>query len=557
MESWSSLGEAMSTAILGGVLASFLPVAHRGARPRCCCRWLVASYVASGLGGICVHAAREVVASSMYTVKLKRQLIPLHTQGGIVQHKSAYYGDISVGSPKPQTLSVVFDTGSGHLVLPSALCRSSMCKRKRRYFRKHSLSAEDVDVIGQSAHFDEGAPRDSLTIAYGTGQVTGILVRDYVCLGKADPREQSAKGQALLQAAARSTDSHLVVQEDDADAAGAGGLKTLASEALGMVATRAKELTDAAATVGKDGCTDLAFIAALRLTSDPFGTYEFDGVLGLGLEGLSQAPAFSFMNSARSSGAWVGNPGFEHTFSVFLAVGDNEESDITFGGIKPEHLKPGVEMRWHEVRDTKEGYWQVKIDEIRANGKTLDYCKDGTCRAVVDTGTSLLGVPASIGPQLLARMRHPASTDDGSCSLPGPSLQFVVGGTTLILNPEDISRPEVASDPAFEWTEEGGLIVRQHPAGAAGATLARRQSQQQEVPGSTKMRSLELAGGSPTCVPMLMYMTLDTPLSKKTFVFGEPVLQKYYTAFDSNPSGPRIGFGEAKHTSPRAPQRQL
>ena len=40
------------------------------------------------------------------------------------------------------------------------------------------------------------------------------------------------------------------------------------------------------------------------------------------------------------------------------------------------------------------GYWQIRILAVRINGVELDVCKDGTCRGVVDTGTSHLGIPA-------------------------------------------------------------------------------------------------------------------------------------------------------------------
>ena len=45
--------------------------------------------------------------------------ITASNQTCLIKHKaSEYYGQVSVGSP-PQTFLVVFDTGSGNLLLPS------------------------------------------------------------------------------------------------------------------------------------------------------------------------------------------------------------------------------------------------------------------------------------------------------------------------------------------------------------------------------------------------------------------------------------------------------
>lgn len=510
----------------------------RRTRPRCC--WLLTACLTGHLGGFqfAQAAPRGGTVADTFRIPLKRQVLPLHTQDGMVQHKSVYHGEISIGAPKPQTLSVVFDTGSGHLVVPSGFCRSPMCKRKRRYFRKSSRSVEDVNAVGDAQVYGEGQPRDTLTINYGTGQVSGILVRDYVCLGPASIEEKSVAGEALLQTATSINPAQVARIKDDP-------LSTPGSAAPTEARNRSSVLAEAAAAVGKDGCTDMAFIAAIRLTDDPFSSYEFDGVMGLGLEGLSKAPAFSYMHTAELSGTWKGIPGYENAFSVFLAVGEEEESDITFGGWSEERLKPGAKLHWHDVKDPEDGFWQVKIDEIRANGTKLDYCNDGTCRAVVDTGTSLLGVPMAIGPQFLARLRHQA-TSDGSCrGHHGPSLEFDLGGTTVVLNPEDIGRPEVSSDPLYAWSDKGELIVKQ-----------RKHVAKPPVRNGGRMSGLEIVGDVPMCVPMLMFMTLDAQMPK-TFIFGEPVLQKYYTAFDRNPAGPRIGFGVARHDAPRAPQRHL
>ena len=46
---------------------------------------------------------------------------------------------------------------------------------------------------------------------------------------------------------------------------------------------------------------------------------------------------------------------------------------------------------------------------------------------------------------------------------------------------------------------------------------------------------------------MLMTLDLPEPLGPKLFILGEPVLRKYYTAYDSK--GKRIGFSRARHVN--------
>jgi len=88
-------------------------------------------------------------------------------------HKTAYWGTISLGNP-PQKLSVVFDTGSGNLVVPSSSCRTAGCKPHAKYDRDASSTAEDVQS-------DDGAA--SMEITFGTGSIDGKLIRDEVCIG--------------------------------------------------------------------------------------------------------------------------------------------------------------------------------------------------------------------------------------------------------------------------------------------------------------------------------------------------------------------------------------
>ncbi|NXE30319.1 PEPA protein, partial [Ardeotis kori] len=76
-----------------------------------------------------------------------------------------YYGTISIGTP-PQDFTVVFDTGSSNLWVPSVYCSSPACSNHKRF-----NPAASSTYVGTN---------DSLSIAYGTGSMTGILGYDTV-----------------------------------------------------------------------------------------------------------------------------------------------------------------------------------------------------------------------------------------------------------------------------------------------------------------------------------------------------------------------------------------
>ncbi|TRZ12235.1 hypothetical protein HGM15179_014862 [Zosterops borbonicus] len=76
-----------------------------------------------------------------------------------------YFGTISIGTP-PQEFTVVFDTGSSNLWVPSVFCSSPACRNHNRF------------NPGESSTFL--STNDTLFIAYGTGSMTGVLGYDTV-----------------------------------------------------------------------------------------------------------------------------------------------------------------------------------------------------------------------------------------------------------------------------------------------------------------------------------------------------------------------------------------
>ncbi|XP_071618511.1 LOW QUALITY PROTEIN: pepsin A-like [Heliangelus exortis] len=74
-----------------------------------------------------------------------------------------YFGTIFIGTP-PQRFTVIFDTGSSNLWVPSVYCKSPACLNHDRFNPALSLTFMPTN--------------DTLEITYGTGSMTGILGYD-------------------------------------------------------------------------------------------------------------------------------------------------------------------------------------------------------------------------------------------------------------------------------------------------------------------------------------------------------------------------------------------
>lgn len=92
--------------------------------------------------------------------------VRLVLRGG--QIVTTYLGNVSVGTP-PQNFSVLIDTGSSRLWLPSAGCYQFPCYEHRRYAKERSSSFFAVDGPGQYTSF-------------ASGTLEGFPVGDKVCL---------------------------------------------------------------------------------------------------------------------------------------------------------------------------------------------------------------------------------------------------------------------------------------------------------------------------------------------------------------------------------------
>ncbi|CAA7408400.1 unnamed protein product [Spirodela intermedia] len=106
-----------------------------------------------------------------------------------------YFGEIGIGTP-PQKFTVIFDTGSSNLWVPSSKCYFSVaCYFHSKY------------KAGQSRTYQKNGK--SAEIRYGTGAISGFFSEDYTTVG-----DLVVKNQVFIEATKESSLTFLVAKFD-------------------------------------------------------------------------------------------------------------------------------------------------------------------------------------------------------------------------------------------------------------------------------------------------------------------------------------------------------
>jgi hypothetical protein len=407
------------------------------------------------------------IQKNFVNIPLTRQRTVSSKPGSPQVYKSAYYATFTAGTPAVD-YTLLLDTGSGHMILPSTFCKSATCIAHKRYRASQSSSA--VDILSDGTRVQKNSPRDEVTVSFGTGSVTGVLVEETICLDGEVLRNHDVAGNSTALAVAGQETASYLPQ----------------SEQL------------------PKGCQTMRMIQATEMSEEPFRSFDSDGVLGLGLAGLSLSPEYNFISVFAGSVADLG--GQPKMFAFFLAQGDEETSELALGGYDDDHVDGNI--HWNPVLDPEEGHWMIRVKSISVDGVEVPFCEDGSCKAVLDSGTSLLAMPSKAFPIVYKRLWHRAALD-GHCEGDGPQLDFEFEDFTVTLGPEDYARSTQCKAPATAK----GFQKDFHPFASTSSHGPTRNDL--------------------CCRPMLMSVDMEEPIGPKLFLLGEPVLQKYYTVYDA------------------------
>jgi hypothetical protein len=271
-------------------------------------------------------------------------------------------------------------------------------------------------------------------------------------------------------------------------------------------------------------CIAASVVTAVEMTDSPFQSFDFDGIFGLALDELAMTPEFSFLNRLAAN-----DPRALTEFGVFLTDGeDGESSEIALGGHNTQRLL--TPLRWVPVARQKMGYWQVHVKEIRIDGKVMQTCEDGSCRGIVDTGTSHIGVPGPDLRDFVEGLSVDVYNPVIDCrKVRGAKLEFVLEtGVTLKLDPANYMRPLSLQAGTNVGLSNGKPVI----------TGQRNNSNSSVMTATADGEIAQLR----TCTPRLMPVNLPEPLGPKLFILGEPVLQKYYTVYDFTKKSVGLGL---------------
>jgi len=161
---------------------------------------------------------------------------------------------------------------------------------------------------------------------------------------------------------------------------------------------------------------------------------KFDGLLGFGYKSISVDEVTPVWYNILSQGLVT-----EPSFSFWLSQNANDQigGELTLGGADSSRYIGNFSY----TPVTNETYWEFHVDDFQVAGESMDFCTDGVCTAIADSGTSLIVGPSDKINALNKKLG--AITIGGEaifiCTEIGklPNVTVVISGNNFVLTPKD------------------------------------------------------------------------------------------------------------------------
>lgn len=175
---------------------------------------------------------------------------------------------------------------------------------------------------------------------------------------------------------------------------------------------------------------DQLFAEAVSEPGLAFAFGRFDGILGLGFDTISvnhiEPPFYTMVKQGLLD---------EPVFSFSLSDKEKKESEVVFGGVDSKLFTGKIT----KLPLRRKAYWEVDLQGISFGNETAEFENTG---AILDTGTSLIGLPTDISELLNAEIGAKKGFNgqyqvDCSKREKLPNVSFKLSGYSFEITPYD------------------------------------------------------------------------------------------------------------------------
>jgi len=222
-----------------------------------------------------------------------------------------------------------------------------------------------------------------------------------------------------------------------------------------------------------------------------FVAAKFDGILGMAFGRISVDHVPTPFDNM------VAQKKLKPVFSFYLSRDPEakEGGEITLGGIDESRYTGGITY----TKVTKEGYWQFNVDKMDVDGdNTTVICPNG-CKAIADTGTSLMAGPVKEVER----------------------LNYKLGGTPIVSGQFVVDCYKVPTLPTVN------IYIEKRKFSLKGTDYVLQVDQ----------------AGQKMCILGFMGINIPEPMGP-LWILGDVFIGPYYTVFDA--ANKRVGFAVTK-----------